>query len=117
MNASRTRQIDAQGANRAQGRQPYQPSTAIAPRACNRLVYKTQTLDWVLDRVSCCARRGAAERVPSQGIDRGCAPAYAQAITRPLTRAVKATLCPLPLTVWMGGLPAIFPHFLVDFVD
>ena len=117
MNASRTRQIDAQGANRAEGRQPYQPSTAIAPRACNRLVYKTQTLDWVLDGVSCCARRGAAERVPSQGIDRGCAPAYAQAITRPLTHTLEATLCPLPLTVWMGGLPAIFPHFSVDFVD
>ena len=117
MNTSRTRQIDAQGANRTEGRQPYQPSTAIASRACNRLVYKTQTLDWVLDRVSCCARRGAAERVPSQSIDRGCVPAYAQAITPPLTRALKATLCPLPLTVWMGGLPAIFPHFSVDFVD
>ena len=63
MNASRTRQIDAQDANRAQGRQPYQPRTAIAPRACDCLVYRTQTFDWVLDRVSCCAGRGAGGRV------------------------------------------------------
>ena len=117
MNASRTHQKAAHATNAGEGRQPYQPGAASACRACNRLVYKTQTFVWGLYRVSCCTLRGVAERVSSQGIDRGRAPAYAQAIPRLLTRALKGTLCPLPLTVWIGGLPAIFPHFSVDFVD
>lgn len=57
MNAPRTHQNAQHATNAGKGRHRYQPAAASSCRACNRLVYKTQTLDWDLDRVAYRVRR------------------------------------------------------------
>lgn len=119
MNASRTHQNSQQATNRAKGRQPYQPSVPIAHRGCNRLVYKTQTLDWELDKARG-THRGADSGLDVSKYSLRLIPLCASAYGRLITARVPGQADPFPpptppIPIW--GLRSIFPHFLVDFVD
>ena len=119
MNAARTHQNGQQATNMAKGRQPYQPSSAIALRGCNCLVYKTQTLDWELDKTKG-THRGAASEPDVSKYSLRLIPICASAYTRLINARVPGQADPFPpptppVPIW--GLRSIFPHFSVDFVD
>ena len=100
MNASRTHQEAAHATNAGEGRQPYQPGAAIACRACNRLVYRTQTFVWDLDTDIRQAKTGqysTDQRVKHMRAG------DARTIPRPLTRAYKNDPCPSPPARSVGG--------------
>ena len=113
MNASRTHQEGQQATNMAKGRQPYQPGAAIAQRGCNCLVYKTQTLDWELDKAKGTHRGAASELDVSEHSLRLipiCASAYARLINARVPGQADP-FPPLPHPYRYGDFAQFFPTF------